>query len=124
MHYVYILKLKDESHYVGYSDNLKKRIFEHSKGLNFSTKHWRPFNLIYYEVSLNEKDAKAREKYLKGGGAQTGNATQSIIIPARLNSKVTKEIQDAAVKAADHVAGYRQRGSLDTPRPWVAAGVG
>jgi len=39
------------------------------------------------------------DKYLKGGGAQTGNATQSIIIPARLNSKVTKEIQDAAVKA-------------------------
>lgn len=38
------------------------------------------------------------DKYLKGGGAQTGNATQSIIIPARLNSKTTKEIQDAAVK--------------------------
>ena len=39
------------------------------------------------------------DKYLKGGGAQTGNATKSIIIPARLNSKVTREIQDAAKKA-------------------------
>lgn len=39
------------------------------------------------------------DKYLKGGGAQTGNATQSIIIPARLDKKTTKEIQDAAVKA-------------------------
>ena len=39
------------------------------------------------------------DKYLKGGGAQTGNATQSIIIPARLNKKITKEIQDAATKA-------------------------
>lgn len=39
------------------------------------------------------------DKYLKGGGAQTGNATQSIIIPARLDSKTTKEIQDAAIKA-------------------------
>lgn len=38
------------------------------------------------------------DKYLKGGGAQTGNATQSIIIPARLDSKTTKEIQNAAVK--------------------------
>lgn len=39
------------------------------------------------------------DKYIKGGGAQTGKATKSIIIPARLNSKTTKEIQDAAVKA-------------------------
>ncbi|VVA43973.1 D-alanine--D-alanine ligase [Candidatus Roizmanbacteria bacterium] len=39
------------------------------------------------------------DKYLKGGGAQTGNATKSIIIPARLNSKITREIQDAAKKA-------------------------
>src|SRR3989338_6453700 len=39
------------------------------------------------------------DKYLKDGGAQTGKATQSIIIPARLNSKTTKEIHDAAVKA-------------------------
>lgn len=38
------------------------------------------------------------DKYLKGGGAQTGNATQSIIIPARLDKKITKEIQDASVK--------------------------
>lgn len=39
------------------------------------------------------------DKYLKGGGAQTGNATQSIIIPARLDKKTTQRIQDAAVKA-------------------------
>lgn len=39
------------------------------------------------------------EKYLKGGGAQTGNATQSIIIPARLDKKTTEEIQKAAVAA-------------------------
>ena len=30
------------------------------------------------------------DKYLKGGGAQTGNATQSIIIPARLDKKTKK----------------------------------
>jgi len=37
------------------------------------------------------------DKYLKGGGAQTGKATQSIIIPARLDKKTTKEIQKAAI---------------------------
>jgi len=39
------------------------------------------------------------DKYLKGGGAQTGKATKSIIIPARLDTKTIKEIQNAAVKA-------------------------
>jgi D-alanine-D-alanine ligase len=38
------------------------------------------------------------DKYLKGGGAQTGKATQNIIIPARLDKKTTKEIQNAAIK--------------------------
>lgn len=38
------------------------------------------------------------DKYLKEGGAQTGNATKSIIIPARLDHKTTKEIQNTAIK--------------------------
>ncbi len=38
------------------------------------------------------------DKYLKDGGAQTGNAQKSIIIPARLDAKVTKEIQNAATE--------------------------
>lgn len=38
------------------------------------------------------------DKYLKGGGAQTGKATQNIIIPARLDKKATKEIQNAAIE--------------------------
>lgn len=38
------------------------------------------------------------EKYLKGGGAQTGRATKSIIIPARLDKNTTKLIQQAAIQ--------------------------
>jgi len=68
MYYIYVLKsLKDSKWYTGYTDDLQKRILEHNKGHNFSTKDRRPFKLIYYEASLNEKDAKAREKYLKSG---------------------------------------------------------
>jgi putative endonuclease len=47
--------------------DLKKRILEHNQGLNFSTKSKRPWYLIYYEACVNEKDVKAREKYLKSG---------------------------------------------------------
>ncbi len=36
------------------------------------------------------------EKYLKQGGAQTGKAQNSLVIPARLDETTTKEIQDTA----------------------------
>jgi len=68
MYYVYVLKSDNDGNwYTGYTNNLQKRILEHNKGLNLATKSRRPFQLIYYEASLNEKDAKAREKYLKSG---------------------------------------------------------
>lgn len=37
------------------------------------------------------------DKYLKEGGAQTGKAQNSIVIPARLDTKTTKAIREAAV---------------------------
>ena len=72
--YVYILKsLKDGKLYIGYTNNLKSRIKEHEKGLNFSTKYRLPFKLIYFEGCLNEQDAKRRESYLKTTQAQQDN---------------------------------------------------
>ena len=66
MFYVYILqsKIKDEL-YIGYTKNLKNRILEHNQGLNFSTKRYRPWKIIYYEACVEESDAKRRENYLK-----------------------------------------------------------
>lgn len=64
--YIYVLKSdKDNKLYIGYTNNLVRRIEEHKKGLNFSTKFRRPFNLIYFEGCINEQDAKRREHYLK-----------------------------------------------------------
>jgi putative endonuclease len=66
MFFTYVLlSLKDREGYVSYTADLKKRLEEHSKGLNFSTKYRRPLKLIYYKVCLDERDAKQREKYLK-----------------------------------------------------------
>jgi len=66
--YVYVIQsAKDQGWYTGYSCDLKKRLEEHNNGRNFSTKHRRPWKLIYYEASMDEKDAKGREKYLKSG---------------------------------------------------------
>ncbi|MEI8343483.1 MAG: GIY-YIG nuclease family protein [Candidatus Moraniibacteriota bacterium] len=68
MFYVYVLQsIKDKLFYTGYTCDLKRRLEEHNNGENFSTKSRRPFKIVYYEASHDEKDAKAREKYLKSG---------------------------------------------------------
>lgn len=67
-YYVYILQSQtDNSLYIGYSANLKKRFKEHNQGKNLSTKAFIPYRLIFYEAFLNRTDAKNREEYLKSG---------------------------------------------------------
>jgi len=64
--YAYVLKSsKDKQLYIGYTNNLVKRVEEHKRGLSFATKFRLPFKLIYFEGCLNEQDAKRREHYLK-----------------------------------------------------------
>ena len=68
MYYVYVLQSKkDEKWYTGYTDDLRKRFKEHNDGRVYSTKGRGPFELIYYEACLNQRDATSREKYLKTG---------------------------------------------------------
>jgi putative endonuclease len=66
MFYVYVLKSQTKEWlYVGFSDNLKRRLQEHQKGLSKATKPYRPFELIFYEAYKSKADAKRREVYLK-----------------------------------------------------------
>jgi len=68
MHYIYIIQSKkDKALYVGYTNDLRKRIKMHNLGEVFSTKPRRPFVLIYYEAHQNKNDALEREKFLKSG---------------------------------------------------------
>ena len=66
MYYVYILQSsKDGIFYTGYSDDLKRRFAEHSRGAVNSTKRRLPVKLVYYEACCDQKDALHREKYFK-----------------------------------------------------------
>jgi len=65
VYYTYILQLRDKSYYVGYSDNLIKRIKYHNQGLVSSTKNLRSLKLIYYSAFTSKKKALDFEKYLK-----------------------------------------------------------
>ncbi|MCK4781333.1 GIY-YIG nuclease family protein [Candidatus Parcubacteria bacterium] len=66
MYYVYFLKNADSKVYVGYTNNLRRRIGEHNRGRGGKyTKYKGPFKLVYYEAYESEKDAKKREDNLK-----------------------------------------------------------
>jgi putative endonuclease len=66
MFYVYVLKstIKDY-HYIGSTEDLKKRVGEHNQGKTKSIKHLVPFELQYYEAYTNRTLARKREIELK-----------------------------------------------------------
>ena len=83
MFYVYFLfSIKDRKLYVGYTNNLNRRLQEHMDGKVLSTKERQPLKLIYYEAYITEPEAKRREKYLKGGN---GRAQLKIQLSETLN---------------------------------------
>ena len=65
-YYVYVLlSNSDNKWYIGYTNDLKRRIKEHNTKSSFSTKSRLPLHLIYTESCLNKEDTKRRENYLK-----------------------------------------------------------
>ncbi len=65
MYYVYFLKLVNGDVYKGLTNDLKRRVKEHSLGQVDSTKNYRPAALIGYEAYQLKSDAQRREKFLK-----------------------------------------------------------
>ena len=65
-YFVYVLVSKtDGKFYTGFTSDLDKRLIEHNSGKVVSTRVRIPFELIYFEYCLDNKDAIHREKYLK-----------------------------------------------------------
>ena len=71
--YVYILRsLKDGKLYTGHTANIEERLIRHNEGRVRSTKHRRPFELVYLEKHKTRCEAMKRESYLKSPeGGQT-----------------------------------------------------
>ena len=66
-YYCYILSNKKRTVlYIGYADDLKKRITQHQKGTGaLFTKKYNVIDLVYYEQFVDKKVAKSRERQLK-----------------------------------------------------------
>ena len=67
MYYVYILKLVNNEYYTGYTENLKRRIKEHTCGQERTTKKMLPCKLICYIAFDTKSIARKFETYLKTG---------------------------------------------------------
>ena len=67
IYYVYMLKSKSVKPitYVGYTNNLKKRIILHNSGKGAKFTRGRKWKLIYKEKYKSKKEAIFREYYIK-----------------------------------------------------------
>ncbi|MHB8930012.1 MAG: GIY-YIG nuclease family protein [Melioribacteraceae bacterium] len=66
MYTVYILlSNKDNKRYIGFTDNLQRRLTEHNSGKVKSTKNRIPLEVIYTEEFVLKSDAMKREKQIK-----------------------------------------------------------
>ena len=66
-YYVYMLKSKSikSTTYVGYTNNLRKRILLHNSGKGAKFTRGRKWVLIYKEKFKSKKEAISREYYIK-----------------------------------------------------------
>ncbi len=66
MFFVYILKSKKDGElYIGYTNDLRKRLKEHNLGLVEATGLRTPLYIVYYEAYISKQDAVKREHNLK-----------------------------------------------------------
>lgn len=65
-YYVYVLlSMQDNRFYIGFTNDIERRIKEHNQGKNISTVKRLPVKLMYYEAHLSKEDALRRESYFK-----------------------------------------------------------
>ena len=67
-YFVYILKNNNKSKfitYVGYTNNIKKRLNLHNKGKGAKFTRGRYWKVIYSEKFLTKREAMSREYYIK-----------------------------------------------------------
>jgi len=70
MWYAYGLKCQDKSLYIGSTNNLKRRLFEHNCGKSKGIKGRSPFVLEFYVAVKSETQARNLEKYFKTGSGK------------------------------------------------------
>lgn len=68
MFWVYDIRSTTRNYiYIGLTDNLDRRLYQHNSGRNKTTRAYAPFVLIHSETFDTRPEAHSREIYLKSG---------------------------------------------------------
>ena len=82
-----IYSYKDKKLYVGHTNNIERRIKEHTEGKIKSTKERRPLTIIHCEVFSTRSEAIKREKFFK---SLYGSRAKQKIVKKFLDNKNQK----------------------------------
>jgi putative endonuclease len=67
-YFCYVLRSTDFSrNYIGFTSNIENRLEQHNSGKTKSTRPYKPWKLLFYEVFDTKEEAIQREKWLKSG---------------------------------------------------------
>ncbi len=70
-YWIYILKsVKYEKTYVGLTNDLNRRLYEHNSGKSIYTNKFKPWEILYTEELQDLKCARIREKYYKSAAGR------------------------------------------------------
>ena len=70
-YWVYILRsLAYDKTYVGFTNNLERRLSEHNSGKTIYTSKYKPWKIIYKEEAVDRTNAREREKYYKSAAGR------------------------------------------------------
>ena len=71
MWHVYVLRSeKNDWLYIGLTKEIHRRLTEHNRGYNRSTKGKGPFRLVHSETFTTRPEARRREVHLKSGAGR------------------------------------------------------
>ena len=66
-YYVYIMSSRSKTLYIGVTNDLERRVYEHKNGLILGfTKRYKVNRLVFFEETSDIHEAITREKQLKG----------------------------------------------------------
>ena len=69
--YVYIIQSEvDGSYYKGFTENPELRLDRHNNGDTVSTRHKRPWRLVFMQLCSTKKEALIRERSIKSFNRQ------------------------------------------------------
>ena len=114
--YVYILECSDNSYYIGVSNDAKKRLQEHSTGINRNCYTYlrRPLKLVFSEIFSDPNSAIAFEKKIKGWSRAKKKALiegEWKLLPELSKSHIEKPTQ--MLRQAQHDSPMHHKPTLD-----------